>query len=372
MSMDTYLDARTSLIIVRAASANRSLALVPTDARRPVAPASKPVKLWRLGASELLSFLRVPEERNLGIVVPSAQARVRSQGLSCTVDAMRRDGSGFLRLTSADERAPSPIVPKQARVFVMSPPNIVLSMAGWLRDLEVKGGLTHLQALLMLVKLCLELCGTYSHDPFAPNSGDAQYSAAPHTSRQELIAFLGPAGREKGLTLARRAAGLVYDRSGSPQESYLGPALFFEPQLGGLGLCEFEANVPLDLTPKERAAIGYRTITPDFQLKGHNAVVEYLGSVHEEGDNPRIDHRRRLDYQTLGRREFGFWYEDVDTLPHFTESASRLVEVIEQHDGPKARRRFARLCGDAAFRERQRIMASVFKPWLRERYGMRR
>ncbi|MDO4798116.1 MAG: hypothetical protein Q4A01_08885 [Coriobacteriales bacterium] len=50
-------------------------------------------------------------------------------------------------------------------------------------------------------------------------------------------------------------------------------------RLGGLGLCGYVVNKPLELMHDERASIGYRVMTPDFSLEGHNAVMEYLGVV---------------------------------------------------------------------------------------------
>ena len=191
------------------------------------------------------------------------------------------------------------------------------------------------------------------------------YGVPQRLTCKELNAFLSERGSEQGLSLAREVLPYVYDLSGSPQESFMGPALFGPSYLGGLELCEFAANKPLELNARERASINYRTITPDFQLLGYRSVVEYLGEIHNEGDNPRIDHRRSLDYQTLGVREFSFWYEDVSTINSFMISAARIVSVLEQFDGPKARRRFYRLTNDPAFRERQRVLLAVFRPWLR-------
>lgn len=367
--MDICLDDKTSLMIVRATATNRSLALAPVDVCRPVAPAVRPAKLGSLNIPELLGYLRIPEERPLGIVVPTAADRVRAQGIHCSVDALARDSAPFVQLCSADASQPSPIVPSHARVLVQSPKHIVLGMARRLRRLEIVGKLDHQRALLMLVKLCLELCGTYAHDPFDPNNAPVIFDVNPRLARGDLVSFLQRPGAEQGLSLAREAADLVYDLSGSPQESFLGPALFFDSRLGGLSLCDFVANEPLSLTPEERASIGYRKITPDFTLVNYNSVVEYLGEVHREADNPRIDHKRSLDYQTLGRREYAFWYEDVDTKAHFMTSAARVVKAIESYDGPATRRRFVRLANDPAFRVRQQVLFEVFRPWLRGRPG---
>ena len=363
--MDIYLDDKTSLMLTRATAANRSLTLVPTDACQPLAPDMRYVKLDRLNIPELMGYLHIPEQNPLGIVVPSSQSRVRTAGIHSTVDCMTRPGAPFLLLSSVGNKGATALVPKDSHVYVQHPARIVLGMARRLRRLELAKKLTKRQAVLMMVKLCLELCGTYSHDPFDPKNASVVFNIGQRLTCDELQRFLNEPGNEQGLSLARVGSKLAYDLSGSPQESFMGPALFFGSRLGGLGLCDFVANKKLDLTPRENASIDWRTITPDFQLVGYNSVVEYLGEIHKEGDNPRIDHRRSLDYQTLGKREFAFWYEDVNSQKAFMESAARLVSAIEQFDGPSVRKRFKRLANDSAFQERQRTLFSVFRPWLR-------
>lgn len=365
--MDICLDDTTSLLLMRAVAMRPDLELVPSALTQAVAPAARPCKLERLGMPALLSYLRVPETRQLGLVVPRSADRIRTQGIRCTVRSCLRGNAPFLQLCSANPDEPSALVPARTHVFVQSPANVVLSMAQRLRRMETVKKMGHHQAVLMLVKLCLELCGTYAHDPFDPINGDVTYDVMPATNGAELREVLELPGAERGLSLAREAAALTYDLSGSPQESCMGPALFFATSLGGLALCDFEANKPLRLTSAERAAIGNRTITPDFTLMDYRSVVEYLGSIHAEGQNPRIDHRRSLDYQTLGLREFGFWYDDVRSQGDFMRSAARIVTAIEQFDGPDARRRFQRLASDLSFCDRQGTLFRVFRPWLRGR-----
>lgn len=363
--MDIYLDKHTSLHLLREAARNPSLSLLPTDKMRPEPLNHAYIRLNRLEIPGLIGYLRVPEDRRLGIIVPSARNRVRAQGIECAVDACKRDGAPFLLLSSADPKQPSPLVPACTRVYVQSPQLIVLGMARQLRRLELEGRMQHERAVLMLLKLCLELCGTYAHDPFLPHEGEVAYGTQPLLSAETLREYLQPEGSEQGLSLAREVAALAYDRSGSPQESFMGSALFGESRLGGLALCAFEPNASLELSPAERAAIDHRTITPDFTLKPYRSVVEYLGVVHEKGDNPEIDHVRSLDYQTLAYREFAFTYDDVRTQAAFMASAARLVTVIEQYDGPGIRQRFNRLARDPQFSRRQRVLFEVFRPWLR-------
>ena len=359
------MDDITSLMITRAASVNKGITLTATDVCRPTGLGLSYVKLNRLGISGLLAYLKIPESRPLGIVVPKRKDRIRAHGIHCSVDSMQRDGAPFLLLSSADNKNPSPLVSSTTNVCVQHPARIVLGMARRIRRKELNGELSGQQAILLLVKLCLELCGTYSHDPFDPNHADATYNTEQWLTCKDLRNYLQANGNEQGLSLARLAASLSYDKSGSPQESFMGPALFYSSRLGGLDLGNFIANEPLNLTNGERASINFRIITPDFQLPDYNSVVEYLGEIHKEGNNPDIDHTRTLDYQTLGKREFAFWYSDVDTQAHFLKSAARIVNAIAQVDGPEIRESFRRRISRPGFKERQKVLFSVFRPWLR-------
>jgi hypothetical protein len=141
--------------------------------------------------------------------------------------------------------------------------------------------------------------------------------------------------------------------------------LFGRRRLGGLQLGEIIPNKQLNLDADQQQSIEYRTITPDFQMPRHNAVVEYNGSEHDEGDNPRIDHVRMLDYQTLAIQAFVFEYEDVKTLDAFMRSAARIVRVMSWRDGPKVQSDFERLRRNEGFRARQEVLFKVFRPWLR-------
>lgn len=364
--MNIFLGDIHSLMLLRtAACGTNGLALNPAGYTLPEAPSVKCCKLHRLGISELLGYLKVDDDSKIGIVVPRAQDRIRAGGVECKVMSRPRGEVPFLSLASLDEKNPSRLIPQTTSVYVMSPVNVVLGMAERLTKRERAGEMTHVQTKLLLLKLCLELCGTYAHDPHDPRGGNVTYGVKPPLDAQTLINALEPSGREVGLRLAREVSQMVYENSGSPQESFMGPALFFPDSYGGLALADYAANKPLNLTTDERRSIDYRTITPDFTMEKYRSVVEYVGEVHEEGDNPQIDHVRTLDYQTLGFREFRFCYEDVRTRSAFMKSAARIANTIAQFDGPEVQKRYIRLGSSAEFIERQRALFKVFRPWLR-------
>ena len=364
--MNIFLGDIHSLMLLRTtACGTNGLALNPADCTLPEAPSIKCCKLYRLGMPELLGYLKVCDGSKLGIVVPRAQDRIRAGCIECKVMSRPRGETPFLSLASLDEKNPSHLIPQTTSVYVMSAVNVVLGMAGRLTKRVHAGEMTRVQARLLLLKLCLELCGTYAHDPHDPRGGKVTYGTKPLLDAQTLVRALGPSGREVGLRLAREVSQMVYDNSGSPQESFMGPALFFPDSYGGLELADYVANKPLNLTPDERRSIGHRKITPDFTMEKYRSVVEYVGEVHETGDNPQVDHVRTLDYQTLGFREFRFCYDDVRTRSDFMKSAARIVNAIAQFDGPEVQRKYLRLGASAEFIERQRALFEVFRPWQR-------
>lgn len=359
--MDIYLDATPSLYLLRASLRGADFTFAPAQDTHPAKPADTPVSLERLDAPELLTYLNISEEHPLEVLVASAKERIRAHGISCRVWSNPRGDAPFMELVSACPEHATLLSPVNGRVLALTPEGIVLSMAGMLREKERKGTMTHLAAKITLLKLCLELCGSYARDPKDPHKGIVTYKVKPPLTAKRLDKYLSGQGNEPGLSLARSVLPHVYDKSGSPLESFAGTAFFGDPTIGGYALCKAEVNKTLDLDEVQRAMIDYRTITPDFTLTGHNAVVEIAGEVHKEGDNPRIDHVRQLDYATLGIRMLYFTYADIKAQRVFLRSAIRIVDILaEQY--PEVRERFESLCKNRRFCEKQRVLFGVFRP----------
>lgn len=93
--------------------------------------------------------------------------------------------------------------------------------------------------MLPLARLGLELCGTYS---LMPDQSGRYCTSFALTDKRRLSAFLGLMGRRHGLTVARKALGLVADGSGSPRETSLFLALTAPVRMGGYGLWRPELN----------------------------------------------------------------------------------------------------------------------------------
>ena len=364
--MDIYLDATPSLYLLRASLRGADFTFAPAQDTRPTWPAGTPISLERLDAPELLTYLNISEKHPLEVLVASGKERIRAHGISCRVSSKPRGGAQFMELVSAHPEHPTLLVPENGRILVLTPEGIVLSMAGKLRKKERNGELTRLAAKITLLKLCLELCGTYTLDPKDPHRGSVTYKIKPPLTAKRLATYLSKRGNEPGLSLARSVLPHVFDKSGSPLESCAGTVFFGDPKIGGFALRRIESenvevNKTLELSEAQKAMINYRTITPDFTLSGHDAVVEIAGEVHKEGDNPRIDHVRQLDYATLGIRMLYFTYADIKDQRVCTRSAARIVDILAEKD-PEVRERFDALKKNRRFCKKQQMLFGVFRP----------
>ena len=359
--MDIYLDATPSLYLLRSSLRGADFTFTPAKDTRPTSHAGTPVSLKSLDAPELLAYLDISEKHPLEVLVASAGERIRARGISCRVWPKPRSDTPFMELVSACPEHETLLSPENGRVLALAPEGIVLAMAGMLHEKEREGKMTHLAAKITLLKLCLELCGTYTLDPKDPHKGSAVYKVKPPVTAERIATYLSKQGNEPGLSLARSVLPHIFDKSGSPLESFAGTAFFGDPKIGGFALCKADVNKTLDLDETQLAMINYRTITPDFTLPGHNAVVEIAGEVHKEGDNPRIDHVRQLDYATLGIRMLYFTYADIQAQRVFLRSATRIVNILAEND-PEVREQFERLKRSRKFYENQKMLFGVFRP----------
>jgi len=365
--MDTnniFFAGKTALSIIRHIRRRSDLRLAPTSIREVTALPGSYVRLSRLGIPQLCSLLDAREGNELHILVPTRESRRRSHGIRCEVRSVPRGEHPYMQLTSADKRYPSPLLPSNGRIFVESIPSVVVTLAAELCAHERAGRISHQQAVLKLLKLCQELCGTYVHDPFHPLAGEVVYERSPVLTFEELECFVNGLKHVRGVRLVREVLPHVFERSGSPQESFLGPAMFCEPALGGHELGTYKANVSLDLSPAQRRVITCKQITPDFQMEQYLTAMEYNGKVHEDGIMPEKDRVRMLDYQTLGWHAFVFTNRDVRTPSAFNSSIRRILAIIEQYEGPSAVRAFEKRVADPEFLARQKVLFEVYRPWL--------
>ena len=362
--MDYFIAHTSALKLIRSIRCGLDLRLVPTDVREPTPIEGKRITLHRLGISELCNMLGIAPSTPLHLLVPTHKDRRRCAGLECIVRKKPRAQSPFLEVVPLDLGVGSDLLPQGIRIFVERPACLTLGMAAQLAEMVNANRISHLRAALKLLKLCLELCGTFSSDPNDPHMGDAVCNIPPVMKIEDLQDVVKSCEGARGVRLLREVIPQVFERSGSPAESHLGEALFGQSDYGGFELAEFESNVSLELNPAQRQVLTCGEITPDFKMEQYKIAIERQGGVHEQGDNPLRDRRRMLDYQTLGWRVFNLFNDDVKNPSVFNRTARRIVTAIATYEGPAIQHLYEQRLADQSFLAKQQVLFEVFCPWL--------
>ena len=222
----------------------------------------------------------------------------------------------------------------------------------------------HQESVLRLTKLCLELCGTFTLDPHNPLNERATFWIKPVLTKDDLVADVLSVHKLMGIKLARETLPLIYDRSGSPEESFVGCALFSPNEYGGLCIGEYETNVELTLSDHQYKMLTFNKLTPDFLMRQYKIAIEYNGEDHNKGDNPKRDRRRMNGYSMIAYKAFVLTKDEVRTLYAFNACARQIVGAIENYEGPSVGRRFEKLLRDKSFIQRQKILFEVYRTHL--------
>jgi hypothetical protein len=138
LGMDIFLDATSSLKLLRASRRDDAIVLKPSDVRRATPPGLPHTTLDKLQAPALLDWLKVPESHNLDIIVPAAKDRVRCRQIDCRVYGHPCAEQPFLELSSPEPDGGNPRIPllPDTHVYVLCAEEIALAMAQRLHRLE--------------------------------------------------------------------------------------------------------------------------------------------------------------------------------------------------------------------------------------------
>lgn len=363
--MDIFIADISALRLIRLIRTEAcGLALRPTSITEVTKLTSHYLSIRRLGLAPLCSLLHVSETTPLCLLAPRKVDRRCPSNIKMSMRSLPRGPSPFLEVVSTGSDQLNPLIPPGMRVFVESPASLVLSMARKIEEMRRKRKLSHQEAALRLLKLCLELCGTYSLDPFGPLQGGACFFLAPVLSIDELTTCVCSVHKLLGLPLVREVMPLIFERSASPQESFVGCALFNPTEYGGFFFGAYATNKGLKLSDEEKRTLSFGTLTPDFFMAAYRIAIEYNGEYHERDDNPKRDRRRMNGYSALGYRAFIITRDEVRTLGEFNKVARQIAHAISMFDGEKMMRCFDELMRDKAFLKRQRVLFEVFRSHL--------
>ena len=124
---------------------------------------------------------------------------------------------------------------------------------------------------LNLVKLGMELCGTYAPCPYS----DRFDERPPVTSKNKLLSFCKRASGVRGATTARKALRWVVDGSNSPAETALVLFLCLPVRMGGYGFTLPDMNPETPLGERASRMHGYSSMRCDLHWTESATVVEY-------------------------------------------------------------------------------------------------
>ena len=214
-------------------------------------------------------------------------------------------------------------------IYVASPELCLMQLASKLSEPQV-------------VKLAMEMCGSYAIDPFASIESDMfdadDEDESPGickrpslTSAAKLNAYakrlFAADSRARGAHLLR----YVVDGSASPRETALCMLLCMPPRFGGYGLALPELNQRIELTLKERLLVGAQHFDCDlyWRQQRNRVAVEYDSRLHHtEQEKQERDAIRRNMLQYKGVQVITATRVQVNRPSEFDKLARQIGRAI--------------------------------------------
>ena len=184
-------------------------------------------------------------------------------------------------------------------IFVASPELCLMQLAAELPEPQV-------------IKLALEMCGSYAIDPIDATGGylfDARdddespgiCKRPPLTSAAKLDAYAKRLFEPNSRARSAHYLRYVVDGSASPRETALFMLLCMPPRFGGYGLALPELNRRIELTPSEQLMVGAHHYDCDLYWSHRRVGVEYDSKLHHSAnDKQEADAIRRNMLQYKG------------------------------------------------------------------------
>lgn len=212
----------------------------------------RPARITTLAdcASSLTDVERIPipafdqSQGKLEVIVPSSSKAFRSKDHVCRVLLTPPIPGMFCRIAD--------------NAYITSPEMTFVQMANRLDFLD-------------LVKLGMELCGTYAPCPYS----DRFDERPPVTSKSKLLSFCSRAAGVRGAATARKALRWVVDGSNSPAETALVLLLCLPVRMGGYGFAFPDMNPETPLGVRASRMHGYSSMRCDLHWVEAATVIEY-------------------------------------------------------------------------------------------------
>ena len=190
-------------------------------------------------------------------------------------------------------------------------------------------------ALLNLIRLGYELCGTYS---LSERSKGGFFKRKQLTTPRKLQTFLEDSIRAHGRKNALRALRYVLPNSASPAETRLAMLLSLPCNLGGFGLPRPALNHRLNLTPSERMIAGRGFVKCDLYWESGKLGIEYDSDMEHTG-SARIasDAARRGALAFANTTVITVTRMQYNNLSQMTTIAKELAKLLGTQFRPRCR-----------------------------------
>ena len=373
MVMDTkclHITGTQAIKLLRAARAKNLVTAMPADETRVQPFGTSVSSLSDFGVDGLLDWLNICPQNPLAVLVPGASSRSWATGIKNSVLSRDVPRGSFMELR--DGRGDNAIkVPSSTRVLIDSPQLALIHACDELWQKVSDHTIDELEALLRLVALASEFCGSYARDPLRPKSGSCYYDKPGECGRfvtpSDLHSFLSVAPSIGGLALARRVAKFAIDESGSPMETYINHALTLPPRMAGLSMEKPLANKELVVDPGVKGMLKHNLIRPDFQWPDYKMLAEYLGDKDHASRSACVeDKNRSQDYTVSDYRALFLMFDDVRCAAALNRTATTLARGFAKGGKKFEPHRIRRLLKDPDFKQRQtKLIATLLPPVLR-------
>lgn len=363
MAESIFLAGADSLKFTRIARRDPDLRLVPAPGAAPMVRQG-PIDLSALRASLPDGLGGISSARPLELTFFARRDRTESSLVRSRALLSHLPDAAFYEVVHEDGRAWDYAGGGDLRIFVESPALSMVRMQQALATLVRHGALTDNASLYRLLTFPMEACGSYARDPFDPAHGACAFELEPIAHAADLRVFLGEATGIKGLAQARRAAGLVQDGSGSPEETLLSFAFKLPGELGGIETPPFLENAPIEWPHEVRDLIEHQRMRPDFHWPDQLTASEYNGKEHISEAAFEEDQRRIRDYQTCGISVFPASYKNVSTLPALNAYLARVAHALAVHEGASYETKVRGILADEGCAHARRVLLSQMLPAL--------
>ena len=293
--------------------------------------------IWRMAGPLAFSALTPTRARSLVGGAPSASKikSFRSKHPDLTTESIdvlvkygdQRNVPGVRVHTLSNSLPDRTLYQLDDDTYVVSPELCLLQLATKYTEPEV-------------VKLALEMCGTYAVDPYAsidrgfydtddPDERQGMAKRPPLTSRSKLDSLASRMFAAN--SRARRTHFLRYvtDGSASPRETALCMLLCMAPRFGGYGFKLPELNQRIELEVSERLMVGVNHFDCDMYWPNERVAVEYDSKLHHsEAENQERDAIRRnmLEYKNI--RVITATRKQLNSPGHFNAMAQQIASAI--------------------------------------------